>query len=290
MCVLTCYISRRGSTPIQHAIKRIHCQLGQPFLRWAGSKRRLVSVLRTYWKPSHTRYLEPFAGSSCLFFSLNPPKAILGDVNADLISTYLEVKYRPDALIRELAKLRRGKQHYKKLRSISPAELVRSARAARFIYLNRYCFNGLYRTNLKGEFNVPYGGKKSGNLPSADVLKLCSKRLRRTRLMKGDFERVLQQARTGDFVYLDPPFAVRSRRVFSEYHPDSFRDDDIARLRKWMQKLDRKGISFLVSYAESAEAHVLAAGFACRRISVKRNIAGFAGDRSNSIETLISNN
>jgi DNA adenine methylase len=259
------------------------------FLRWAGSKRRLVPILRTYWKSDYTRYLEPFAGSACLFFSLNPPKAVLGDVNADLISTYMEVKYRTDALIRKLSALQRSKQQYKKLRSAVPANLARTARAARFIYLNRFCFNGLYRTNLKGEFNVPYGGKKSGNVPSAKVFKLCSKRLKKTRLISGDFERVLQQARKGDFVYMDPPFAVRSRRLFSEYHPDTFCGEDIARLRMWMEKLDKKGISFLVSYAESAEARVLAAGFACRRVSVKRNIAGFAGDRSNSVEILISN-
>jgi DNA adenine methylase len=271
------------------ALAQLPQPVGPRFLRWAGSKRTLVPILRTYWKPHYARYLEPFVGSACLFFSLNPSKAILGDVNSDLISTYLEVKYRANAVIRKLAALRRGKGQYQKLRSLRTGDLVRSARAARFIYLNRFCFNGLYRTNLKGEFNVPYGGQKSGNVPSAETLRLCSRRLKKTRLVKGDFERVLQQARKGDFVYMDPPFAVRSRRVFSEYHPDTFCGEDIARLRLWLEKLDRKGISFLVSYAESAEARILAAGFACRRVSVKRNIAGFAGDRSNSIETLISN-
>jgi len=260
-----------------------------PFLRWAGSKRRLVPVLKTYWRPYHTRYLEPFAGSACLFFSLNPPRAILGDVNDDLISTYLEVKYRLDALIKHLSTLQCSKREYKKLRSLVPVKLTPCARAARFIYLNRYCFNGIYRTNLKGEFNVPYGGEKSGNVPSAELLRRCSMRLMKTRLIAGDFERVLQHARKGDFVYMDPPFAVQARRVFNEYDPDTFRTEDIGRLRLWMEKLDRKGISFLVSYAESAEARILAAGFDCRRVLVKRNIAGFAADRSDSIEILISN-
>lgn len=260
-----------------------------PFLRWAGSKRRLVPILRSYWKPDHNRYLEPFAGSACLFFSLNPPRAILGDLNGELISTYMEVKYRLDSLLDQLSTLRRNRREYKKLRSLRPNELNPCARAARFIYLNRYCFNGLYRTNLKGEFNVPYGGQKSGSVPPVELLRECSKQLMKTRLMAGDFERVLRLARKGDFIYMDPPFAVRARRVFNEYHPDTFQGDDIKRLRLWLEKLDRRGISFLVSYAESAEANVLARGFSRRCVSVRRNIAGFAADRSDSHEILISN-
>jgi len=261
----------------------------QPFLRWAGSKRRLVPILRSYWRPHYNRYLEPFAGSACLFFSLNPPSAILGDLNGELISTYMEVKYRLNGLLAKLSTLHRSRREYKKLRSLHPEALNPCARAARFIYLNRYCFNGLYRTNLKGEFNVPYGGEKSGNVPSAELLRECSKQLMKTRLVAGDFERVLQHARKGDFIYMDPPFAVRARRVFNEYHPDTFQGDDINRLRQWLEKLDRKGISFLVSYAESAEADILARGFHRRRVSVRRNIAGFAADRSDSNEILISN-
>jgi len=260
-----------------------------PFLRWAGSKRRLVPILRSYWKPHYNRYLEPFAGSACLFFSLNTSKAILGDLNGELISTYLEVKYRVDALLDQLSKLHRSRHEYKKLRSLNPNELNSCARAARFIYLNRYCFNGLYRTNLRGKFNVPYGGEKSGSLPSVDLLRECSKRLMKTRLVAGDFGRVLLHARKGDFVYMDPPFAVGARRVFNEYHPDSFGGDDINRLRIWMEKLDKRGISFLVSYAESAEADLLSKGFTRRRVSVRRNIAGFAADRADSYEILISN-
>jgi DNA adenine methylase len=260
-----------------------------PFLRWAGSKRRLVPILRTYWKPYHNRYLEPFAGSACLFFSLNPRRAILGDLNGELMSTYLEVKYRLDAVVKRLSRMTRSQREYTKLRSQNPKVLAPSARAARFIYLNRCCFNGLYRTNLNGEFNVPYGGEKSGSMPSPELLSRCSKQLRKARLVAADFEQVLHHARKGDFVYIDPPFAVRARRVFNEYHPDTFHGPDIKRLRGWLEKLDKRGISFLVSYAESAEARILGKGFLCRRVSVRRNIGGFATSRSNSYEVLISN-
>ncbi|MGD0456982.1 MAG: Dam family site-specific DNA-(adenine-N6)-methyltransferase [Terriglobia bacterium] len=260
-----------------------------PILRWAGSKRRLVPVLRTYWNKNHRRYLEPFAGSACLFFSLNPKRAILGDVNHELIATYLEVKYRVDGVIRELAALRPSREQYDTLRALSPSCLDASARAARFIYLNRFCFNGLYRTNLEGRFNVPYSGERCGALPSSDHLKQCSRTIRHARLINADFECVLSKAERGDFVYMDPPFAVRARRVFREYDPSAFMHGDIARLRSWMDKLAAARVTFVVSYAESEEADILRKGFDHQTVSVRRNIAGFAAKRFLSNEILISN-
>jgi DNA adenine methylase len=260
-----------------------------PILRWAGSKRRLVPVLRTYWNKNHKRYLEPFAGSACLFFSLNPTRAILGDVNPELIATYLEVKYRVDGVIRELAKLSPSKEQYNTLRALCPSCLDASARAARFVYLNRFCFNGLYRTNLEGRFNVPYSGDRCGALPSPDHFKHCSRTLRHAQLINADFECVLSKAERGDLVYMDPPFAVRARRVFREYDPSAFALRDITRLRAWMDKLAAARITFVVSYAESEEADILRKGFDHQTVSVRRNIAGFAAKRFLSNEILISN-
>lgn len=260
-----------------------------PFLRWAGSKRRLLPVLSSYWTKNHRRYLEPFAGSACLFFSLRPPRAILGDVNPELIGTYLEVKHRVNGVIQQLGMLRQSKRQYLALRSANPRNLSPSARAARFIYLNRFCFNGIYRTNLQGRFNVPYSGDRCGNLPGADLLRKCSRHIRRACLVNGDFERVLNHARRGDFVYMDPPFAVRARRVFREYDPSTFTLQDTLRLRLWMEKLAAARVSFVVSYAESEEAEILRKGFSCRRVAVRRNIAGFASNRALSNEVVISN-
>src|ERR1700749_3261440 len=127
-----------------------------PFLRWAGSKRRLLPILQTFWTKKHKRYIEPFAGSACLFFAIGPPRAVLGDLNPELVATYIEVKYRIAAVLKELKTLKpTSKQEYIHLRSIELCTLSRAARAARFIYLNRFCFNGIYRTNLAGQFNVP---------------------------------------------------------------------------------------------------------------------------------------
>ena len=150
-----------------------------PLLRWAGSKRRLLPILQTYWNSRHKRYLEPFVGSARLFFALNPPRAILGDLNTELISAYLEIKYRLTDVAAGLSGLSPSKSKYYKLRQLDPANLSPAARAARFIYLNRFCFNGLYRTNLRGEFNVPYGAEKSGSLPSWELLTECSRRLKK---------------------------------------------------------------------------------------------------------------
>jgi DNA adenine methylase len=261
-----------------------------PFLRWAGSKRRLLPYLQKFWTRKHTRYIEPFVGSACLFFAIKPPKAILGDLNQELIATYIEVKYRISELSKELDRLSAAnKREYNRLRALDTSALTPVARAARFIYLNRFCFNGIYRTNLQGRFNVPYSGHRCGRLPSADLLRHCSRRLRKTWLVNADFEKVLEQAQKGDLIYMDPPYAVRGRRVFREYDPSTFAYSDISRLRVWMERLNRAGVSFVVSYAESDEADTLKKDFAYERIAVRRNIAGFAAHRAWTNEVLISN-
>ena len=261
-----------------------------PFLRWAGSKRSLLPVLQSFWTNKHKRYLEPFAGSACLFFALKPPKAILGDLNPELISTYLEIKYR---LADVLAELRRmpsaNEKEYNRLRAIDVSTMTSPARAARFIYLNRFCFNGIYRTNLAGKFNVPYSGVRCGTVPQDEILAKCSSRLRRARFLKGDFENVLKHAQKGDLVYMDPPFAVRARRVFRQYDPSTFTHEDIGRLRIWMERLNAARINFIVSYAESDEADTLRKNFSYETVSVRRNIAGFAAHRALTNELLISN-
>jgi DNA adenine methylase len=261
-----------------------------PFLRWAGSKRRLLPVLQTFWTQKHKRYVEPFAGSACLFFAIKPPRAILGDLNPELIATYIEVKYRIAAVLKELKSLLpTDKAEYLRLRASDILQMTPAARAARFVYLNRYCFNGIYRTNLAGQFNVPYSGVRCGSVPADSVFEKCSNRLRRARFINGDFEKVLQQAEKGDLVYMDPPFAVRARRVFRQYDPSTFTHEDIQRLRSWMERLNAKGISFVVSYAESDEGNVLKKNFSYETVTVRRHIAGFAAHRAMTNELLISN-
>jgi DNA adenine methylase len=221
---------------------------------------------------------------------LSPKKAILGDLNPELISTYIEVKYRLGAVLKELATLPPwNKGEYLRLRSLDTSQLERHARAARFIYLNRFCFNGIYRTNLAGQFNVPYSGDRCGAVPEDDIFQECSRHLRGARFVRGDFEKILTHAERGDLVYMDPPYAVRARRVFREYDPGTFTHEDITRLRSWMDRLNAAGIDFVVSYAESEEADILKKGFSYETVTVRRNVAGFAAHRAMANELLISN-
>jgi DNA adenine methylase len=272
-----------GSTPSERG------SAGQPFLRWAGSKRKLIHRLSKYWSGAYSRYVEPFAGSACLFFELGPSQAVLGDINKELIETYEQVRGNTSAVLLSLSRLKRGKKHYLQLRAVEPATLAAPERAARFIYLNRYCFNGLYRTNRQGTFNVPYGAKRSGSLPSAVTLAQCARLLDRAELVVGDFENLLNQTTRGDFVYLDPPFSVNTRRVFREYGPSVFGQEDVDRLRRWLTILDKRGVAFLVSYADSAEARRLGSRYHVRAAAVQRNIAGFTKARARARELLIFN-
>jgi DNA adenine methylase len=261
----------------------------QPFLRWAGSKRQLIPILSGYWDYKYSRYVEPFAGSASLFFSLSPPRALLGDINIELMATYKQVKHNVKALLSDLSTMKKGRRNYLRLRALDPLFFTPSMRAARFIYLNRFCFNGLYRTNREGRFNVPYGGDRSGRIPSNDLLLRCSSSLKRTELAVGSFEATLEKVKPGDFVYMDPPFSIKAKRVFNEYDVSIFGLEDLYRLRKWMVRLDHENVHFLVSYAESEEADLLRDGFHTEVVVVRRNIAGFTERRKPARELLISN-
>jgi DNA adenine methylase len=236
-----------------------------------------------------SRYVEPFAGSASLFFSISPKSAVLGDINEELISTYEQVRDNLGAILEVLRSMRKGRDNYLRIREIDASMLAPSVRAARFIYLNRYCFNGLYRTNLAGKFNVPYGGDRTGKLPTDDHFERCSQLLQRAELVAGGFDATLDMVRAGDFVYMDPPYTVSSRRVFKEYDSSGFSFREVENLRKWLLRLDQMNAGFLVSYAESAEAEFLQEGFLSESVAARRNIAGFAGSRRKATEILISN-
>jgi hypothetical protein len=148
----------------------------EPFLRWAGSKRKQVSLLTRFWNPDFGRYIEPFMGSACLFFALQPQQAILADTNGDLIRTFLAVRDHPQAVANRLAKLPRRKRSYYSIRKQRLADMEPVDAAASFIFLNRFCFNGLYRTNKDGRFNVPYASARVGRLSNARELNAVSQR------------------------------------------------------------------------------------------------------------------
>lgn len=261
----------------------------RPILRWAGSKRKLLRRLKGFWNNTYDRYVEPFAGSCCLFFAIAPNDALLADKNSELIETYEVLSDHADDLYKEVRSYPSNAKTYYKLRSINAQSLSRLKRAARFVYLNRNCFNGLYRTNRKGQFNVPYGSSRAGALPTLEEFRACARQLMNASIRAWDFGTTLRYVRKNDFVYLDPPYAVKSRRIFREYGPKYFGAEDLERLFDHLDRIDGRGAKFVLSYADCREIRALGAKWDMRRVSVRRHIAGFTGSRRRAYEFLVTN-
>lgn len=259
-------------------------------IRWAGSKAKLLPRLAEYWS-GRGRYIEAFAGSAALFFHLEPSEGALNDRNEELMNAYAVLRKHPRRLYNYLLNLPVNSDFYYDLRRRHPSTLGVIARAARFFYLNRHCFNGIYRTNQSGKFNVPYaGGASTGTFPAYSHWNQCADVLKRVELISDDFESfVLDRVTTNDFVYLDPPYAVSNRRIFSQYSAQTFGLKDIKRLSSVLKEIDRRGAIFLVSYAKSPEAKLLSDGWNVNSTSVQRNVAGFAKHRRRAGEILITN-
>jgi DNA adenine methylase len=259
-----------------------------PFLRWAGSKRKQIGRLASFWTREHRRYIEPFAGSASLFFYLGPEQAILGDNNDQLIEVFRVVRNNSDRLFARLMRIRRDPESYYRWRAKDPVPLDAETRALRFLYLNRNCFNGLYRTNAKGAFNVPIGRPPFAYF-SKFQLRACADLISRAQLVTGDFEITLANVCKGDFVYLDPPFALRTRRVFRHYGTDSFDTTDIPRFAKALTMIAKTKADFLVSYADCPAARDLARQWNSMRFPILRQIASCANRRRQAYEWLITN-
>ena len=259
-----------------------------PILRWAGSKRKLVPTLMTNAPANYKRYIEAFAGSACLLFALHPKSAVLNDINEQLIESYSVLRDHPRLLARGVHALPNTKREYYRQRSLDTSTLQPLDRAIRFIYLNRNCFNGVYRTNRQGVYNVPRG-KKTGNIPSEQEFYRCSIALRDTDLRALDFETCLADVKKGDFVYLDPPYSTSSRPRYGEYGYASFQPIDVTRLVNVLQTMDQRGAHFLLSYAGGKSVKRSFSGWNSQSIRVRRHVAGFVDHRTVVDEILVSN-
>lgn len=268
---------------------KMNTEISPKFLRWAGSKTRIIPKFLDMI-PKFRAYHEPFCGSCALFFALSPERATLSDANLALIRTLKAVRDEPEAVYQQLLGFDWSEAGYYKVRELGIEDDDDIRLATNFIFLNANCFNGIFRLNKAGVFNVPYGGHRAGRCPSLQRLMEASRRLTRAEIVAGDFEEIVDaRVASGDLVYLDPPFAIRNKRIFYQYRYDDFGLRDLARLRGVMQKLDGKGVAFIVSYAASDEADQLSNGW--RRIEVSRqgNIAGFKDNRRLAREVIITN-
>jgi DNA adenine methylase len=205
------------------------------------------------------------------------------------VSTYKAVRSNPEAVYQILRQFPRGENAYYAVRDGVTQDSSGLWAAARFIYLNRFCFNGIYRTNMSGRFNVPYGGKGTGALPTLAKLQEVSRLLKRAELRKSDFESVLDMAERGDLVYIDPPYSVGNRRVFKQYGPAVFGLEDLRRLSAKLGELNNKGVSFVISYACCREAMIFFGSWSSQRKLTMRNVAGFSEHRRKAVEMIFTN-
>jgi DNA adenine methylase len=221
-----------------------------PFLKWPGGKRWLIPFFQEIINPNEVEtYFEPFIGGGAVFFSFNFENAILSDTNEDLINTYRVVKEFPDELIIELKKIPQDKQTYYKIRKIRYDDKIR--KAAQFLYLNRLAFGGMYRVNLEGKYNVPYGGERRADiLWTKNLIQNASLKLQGIKLECLDFEDVLRKAKKNDLIYCDPPYTVaHNLNGFQRYNEKIFSWQDQVRLSEECFKAANRGVKLIVSNA-----------------------------------------
>jgi DNA adenine methylase len=265
----------------------------RPILRWAGSKRKLLHHLLPYWDEggeATSKYIEPFMGSASYFFSISPEEAILSDINEDLVNCYRVLRDHPRKLRNIASAIPRNKETYYEIREINLSKEGVLKRAAYFLYLNRNCFNGLYRTNLSGKFNVPFGAHKSGEMPSLEEFYALSKVLAKAKIICSDYKNILDESVSeGDFVYLDPPYIIPNERVFSEYSASVFDSRELNILVQKLHEIELKGAKFLLSFAASEHAEEIFSNWNISEIRVYRSMSSKVSSRKKTKEFIVSN-
>ena len=220
-----------------------------PFVKWAGGKRQLIPQIRERMPGKYNDYYEPFVGGGAVIFDLLPANALINDINKALINTYRTICNEPDAFLKEVNRLDNdmwedGKKYYYTIREHYNDKLMRSEYdvelAALFVFINKHCFNGLYRVNGKGLFNVPYNNSRRVSVDE-DVIIATSEYLRRVTIIDGDFEQACKNAKKGDFVFIDSPYAPLNPTSFESYTKEGFDIESHKRLAKLYDELTARG-------------------------------------------------
>lgn len=241
-----------------HTKRKPYCYnvLAQPFLKWAGGKRQLLSVIKEFQPTKYTQYYEPFVGAGAVLFFMQPKKSTINDTNSELINCYRVIKDHPEELLAQIQqhKEQNSQEYYYRLREQDRRNdfknLSTVERAARIIYLNKTCFNGLFRVNSHGQFNVPYGKYSNPVIADPAVIKAVSEYLNRAnvRIKCGDFERAVATARKGAFIYFDPPYhPLSDTSSFTGYSINGFGEEEQIRLKQVCDKLTDRGCQILAS-------------------------------------------
>jgi len=263
--------------------------LGRPFLKWAGGKRQLLPALLERAPANPPRYFEPFVGGGALFFAMRPRRAVLADVNARLIRTYQGVRDDVEEVIRLLRSYPHEAKFFYRLRATDIDSAPDAEVAAWFIYLNKTGYNGLYRVNRANRFNVPFGRYASPNICDEPTLRACSEALAGAKLVVADFESAVKDARRGDFVYFDPPYApLSATSSFTSYTSAGFGLEQQTRLRDTATQLKNRGVRVLLSNSSAPSVRELyATGFRVVQVSATRSVNSKASARGAIVELLV---
>ena len=263
----------------------------KPFLKWAGGKGRQLTTLRSLAPENFKRYIEPFVGGGALFFDLSPSCAVVSDSNGELINAYKIVRDFPELLLKKLSEIPVDEDTFYKVRETDPSTLDEVDQAARLIYLNKTCYNGLYRVNKKGKFNTPFGKNKLDIIVKREVILNASSALKNTHLCCDDFERILlDKAKSEDFVYLDPPYPPVGRYAdFTRYTRHFFNEEDHLRLSKAVEEIDDRHCTFILSNANHPLVLKLYSKFRTIEVKAHRYINCRGDQRGYVSEVLITN-
>lgn len=272
-------------------------QLIAPVLKWAGGKRQLLDTLIPLVPKDYSIYCEPFVGGGALFFALQPQSACINDVNHELIRVYTVIKNDVDALIEQLKQFQNNKDQFYEIRSWDRnkdkyTHLSDIEKAARIIYLNKTCFNGLFRVNASGEFNVPFGNYANPNIVNEPVLRAISFYFNNSEIVFNavDYAEILKNLPDNAFVYLDPPYdPVSVTANFTSYTKDGFSRDEQIKLRKCCDELNERGIKFMLSNSATDFICDQYSKYNIEIISAKRLVGADASKRGRIQEVIVRN-
>lgn len=263
---------------------------GQPFLKWAGGKTQLLHELMARMPALYNVYFEPFIGGGALFFAVAPDKAVIADINDDLVNVYNVVRDYPEELLQALSGYVNDKDFYYEVRAQDQTALSPVDRAARLIYLNRTCFNGLYRVNKNGQFNVPFANYKNPTIVQGDKIMAASNALHNTQIFNAGFEKVLVNAKKGDFIYLDPPYYPKDvYSDFKRYNKEQFYKNDHERLADLYNELSDRGCYVMLSNSDTPFTRDLYKKWRVDTVYAKRMINSDASKRGEVTEIIVTN-
>ncbi len=265
------------------------------FVKWAGGKRQLLPKIVKFMPKNFNNYIEPFVGGGTVYFFVQKNfdgKAIISDINKELILTFEVIRDNPTELI-NLLKIHRSshnEEYFYKIRALDVEKLTPVEISARFIYLNKTCFNGLYRVNSKGKFNVPIGSYKNPSIFNETDLMIASKLLKRAKIDKLDFRKTVQHAKKGDFIYFDPPYYPLSRTSnFTSYTKEAFLEKEQTELAEAFRELDKKGCFVMLSNSDCEFIRNLYKGFNIHVVKARRAISCIGSKRGKINELIVTN-